>query len=99
MPSISQFIVWIVVGLLGGSLAGVVVTRERKGLGLVRNGAVGLLGALVGGVLFRGLGLFSALDGVTISLRDVVAAFIGSLIVLAAFWFWKRYRSSRRPAQ
>lgn len=92
MPSLSQFIVWIVIGLLGGSLAGVVVKRERKGLGWARNLAVGLIGALVGGVLFRGLGLFPALDRVTISLRDVVAAFIGSLIVLAVFWLWKRYR-------
>jgi uncharacterized membrane protein YeaQ/YmgE (transglycosylase-associated protein family) len=99
MPSLSQFIVWIVVGLLGGSLAGVVVTRERKGLGLMRNVAVGLIGALVGGLLFRVLGLFRALDQVTISLRDVVAAFIGSLIVLAAFWFWKRYRNSGRPSR
>jgi uncharacterized membrane protein YeaQ/YmgE (transglycosylase-associated protein family) len=98
VPSLSQFIVWIVVGLLGGSLAGVVVRRERKGLGLMRNLAVGLIGALIGGVIFRGLGLFTALDRVTISLRDVVAAFIGSLIVLAVFWFWKRYRNSRRPA-
>jgi uncharacterized membrane protein YeaQ/YmgE (transglycosylase-associated protein family) len=96
MPSLSQFIVWIVVGLLGGSLAGVVVTRERRGLGLMRNVAVGLIGALVGGLLFRVLGLFPTLDQVRISLRDVVAAFIGSLIVLAAFWFWKRYRKSGR---
>ena len=93
MPSLSQFVVWIVIGLLGGSLAGAVVTRERRGLGLVRNVGVGLIGALVGGVLFRVLGLFPGLDQVTISLRDVIAAFIGSLIVLAAFWFWKRYRN------
>jgi uncharacterized membrane protein YeaQ/YmgE (transglycosylase-associated protein family) len=99
MPTISQFIVWIVVGLLGGSLAGVVVRRERKGLGLVRNVAVGLIGALVGGVLFRVFGLFPALDQVTISLRDVVAAFIGSLIVLLVFWLWRRYHRSRRFPQ
>jgi uncharacterized membrane protein YeaQ/YmgE (transglycosylase-associated protein family) len=99
MPSLSQFIVWIVVGLLGGSLAGVVVKRERKGLGLVRNVAVGLIGALVGGLLFRVFGLFPALDQVTISLRDVVAAFIGSLIVLLVFWFWRRYRHSGRLPQ
>jgi uncharacterized membrane protein YeaQ/YmgE (transglycosylase-associated protein family) len=99
MPTISQFIVWIVVGLLGGSLAGVVVRRERKGLGFVRNVAVGLIGALVGGVLFRVFGLFPALDQVTISLRDVVAAFIGSLIVLLVFWLWRRYHRSRRLPQ
>jgi uncharacterized membrane protein YeaQ/YmgE (transglycosylase-associated protein family) len=94
MPSLSQFIVWIVVGLLGGSLAGVVVKRERKGFGLLRNVAVGLVGAFIGGLLFRLLGLFPELDSVTISLRDVVAAFIGSLIVLAAFWIWRRYAKS-----
>jgi uncharacterized membrane protein YeaQ/YmgE (transglycosylase-associated protein family) len=64
-------------GLLGGSLAGLMITRERKGLGLLRNLGVGLLGALVGGLLFRVLGLAPRLDGVAISLRDVVAAFLG----------------------
>jgi uncharacterized membrane protein YeaQ/YmgE (transglycosylase-associated protein family) len=54
MPTIDQFIVWIVVGLLGGSLAGLLITWERKGFGLVRNLAVGLIGALVGGLLSRG---------------------------------------------
>ena len=74
MPTIDQFIVWIVVGLLGGSLAGLLITWERKGFGLVRNLAVGLIGALVGGLLFRWVGLFPSLDKVAISLRDVVAA-------------------------
>ena len=47
MPSLSQFIVWIVIGLLGGSLAGLIITWDRKGFGLLRNLAVGLVGALV----------------------------------------------------
>lgn len=37
MPSVDQLIVWIAVGLLGGSLAGVLVTWEREGFGLFRN--------------------------------------------------------------
>ena len=41
MPSIDQFIVWIIVGLLGGSLAGLMTTWDRKGLGLLRNLRVG----------------------------------------------------------
>jgi uncharacterized membrane protein YeaQ/YmgE (transglycosylase-associated protein family) len=69
MPTIDQFIVWIVVGLLGGSLAGLLITWERKGFGLVRNLAVGLVGALVGGLLFRWVGLFPSLD----KSRDLVA--------------------------
>jgi uncharacterized membrane protein YeaQ/YmgE (transglycosylase-associated protein family) len=94
MPPLAQFIVWIVMGLVGGSLAGLVITRERKGFGLVRNMGLGLVGAVVGGLLFRLLGLLPGLDEISISLRDVVAAFVGSLIVLAAIWLWQRFRKS-----
>ena len=90
MPSASQLIVWIIVGLLGGSLAGLITTWDRKGHGLVCNLAVGLAGALVGGLIFRAFGLLPSLDQVSISLRDVVAAVVGSLIVLLAVWFWQR---------
>ena len=86
--SVDQIIVWIIVGLLGGSLAGLLAKGEKRGFGFWRNLGLGLAGALVGGLLFRLLGLLPALDGVTISLRDVVAAFVGSLLVLLALW-WK----------
>ena len=95
MPSTSQLIVWIIVGLLGGSLAGLITTWDPKGHGLVRNLAVGLAGALVGGLIFRVFGLLPALDQVSISLRDVVAAVVGSLIVLIAVWFWQRPAAQR----
>jgi len=91
MPSLSQFIVWIVVGLLGGSLAGLVITWDRKGFGLMRNVAVGLAGALIGGFLFRLIPIFPELDKISLSLRDVVAAFVGSLLILGALWIWHRY--------
>lgn len=95
MPSVDQVIVWIVVGLLGGSLAGFITTRKRKGLGFFGNLGVGLLGAFVGGFLFGALGLFPELDRVSISLRDVVAAFVGSLLVLFGLWLWQRSRRIR----
>ena len=94
MPSLAQVIVWIIVGLLGGSLAGLMITRERKGFGILRNLGIGLVGALVGGQLFPMLGLFPDLDRVAISLRDVVAALIGSLLVLAVIGLWQRFRKS-----
>lgn len=93
MPSVAQFIVWIIVGLLGGSLAGLIIKWDREGFGTIRNLALGLAGACVGGFLFRVLGLLPALDKIAISLRDVVTAFVGSLILLTAFWFWKRFKS------
>jgi len=92
MPTFSQFIVWIIVGLIGGSLAGLVTTWERRGFGTWRNLGLGLVGALVGGLLFRLSGLFRGLDRISISLRDIVAALVGSLIVLAARWLWLRSR-------
>ena len=95
MVSLGQFIVWIIVGLLGGSLAGLIIKRERKGFGVVYNLGLGLVGALVGGLLFRALGLFPNLDKVNVSLRDVVAAVVGSLLVLAGLWLWHRF--SRSP--
>jgi uncharacterized membrane protein YeaQ/YmgE (transglycosylase-associated protein family) len=94
MPSFSQFVVWIVIGLIGGSLAGLLITWERGGFGPLRNLGLGLAGALVGGLLFRTLGLFPELDRVSISLRDIVAAFVGSLILLAALWLWQRSQRS-----
>ena len=96
MPSIAQFIVWLVVGLIGGSLAGLLVTRHRSGFGFLRNMGVGLVGALLGGFLFRLFGLFPRLDAIAVSLRDIVAAVIGSLIVLLAvsLWSWARARGA-----
>ena len=94
MPSLSQLIVWIVVGLLGGTLAGLLIKWDRKGFGLIRNLGLGLVGAFVGGLLFSLLGLFPELDKYAISLRDVVAAVVGSLLVLAALWLWQRWAKS-----
>lgn len=94
MPSLAQFVVWIIVGLLGGSLAGLLIKRERKGFGILPNLALGLVGALIGGLLFRVFGLLANLDRVSISLRDLVAAVVGSLLILAARWLWRRVRRS-----
>jgi uncharacterized membrane protein YeaQ/YmgE (transglycosylase-associated protein family) len=91
MLSLDRIVVWVIVGLIGGSLAGLIIKRECKGFGILRNLGLGLVGALVGGFLFRLLRLLPELDKVMISLRDVVAAVVGSLIVLAALWLWHRW--------
>jgi uncharacterized membrane protein YeaQ/YmgE (transglycosylase-associated protein family) len=95
MPSVDQFIVWLVVGLLGGSLAGLVITWDRGGFGHLRNLALGLSGAVVGGLLFRLFGFLPRLDTIAISFRDIIAAFLGSLILLAALWLWQRFKQYR----
>lgn len=91
MQTLDHLIVWIIIGVIGGSLAGLVIKWDKRGFGLLRNLAVGLLGAVIGGLLFRWLQLLPSLDGIAISLRDVIAAFVGSLIVLVALWAWRRF--------
>ena len=93
MLSFDHLIVWIVVGLIGGGLAGALTTWERGGFGLFRNLGLGLVGALVGGLFFRVFGIWPGLDKIAISLRDVMAAFAGSLVVLAALWIWRKFKA------
>jgi len=39
------------------------------------------------------LGLFPDLDKISVSLRDIVAAVVGSFIVLGANWVWQKYQA------
>jgi uncharacterized membrane protein YeaQ/YmgE (transglycosylase-associated protein family) len=94
MLSLKELFVWIIIGLVGGGLAGLIVKRERKGFGVFGNLGLGVAGALVGGLLFRLLGLFADLDNITISLRDIVAAVVGSFILLAVLWLLRRSKRS-----
>jgi uncharacterized membrane protein YeaQ/YmgE (transglycosylase-associated protein family) len=93
--SVDQVIVWIVVGLLGGGVAGALMTWERGGFGLWKNLALGLAGAIIGGLLFRIFGIWPGLDKIAISLRDIVSAVVGSLLVLGALWLWRRFGASQ----
>ncbi|HEY8248679.1 MAG TPA: GlsB/YeaQ/YmgE family stress response membrane protein [Hyphomicrobium sp.] len=90
----AQIVVWLIVGLIGGTLAGVVVRWQRDGFGLWSNLGIGLVGALVGGLLFRLFNILPGLDAISISMRDVVSAVLGSILFLAALWAWHRYRGS-----
>jgi len=93
--SVDQVFVWIVVGLLGGGIAGALMTWERGGFGLWKNLALGLTGAIIGGLLFRIFGIWPGLDKIAISLRDIVSAVVGSLLVLGALWLWRRFVASQ----
>jgi uncharacterized membrane protein YeaQ/YmgE (transglycosylase-associated protein family) len=92
MPSLAQVIVWVIVGLIGGSLAGLIIMWKRRGFGPLQNLGMGLVGAFVGCLLFRLLERFPRLDAVAISLRDIVAAVAGTSLVLAVLWIghWSR---------
>jgi uncharacterized membrane protein YeaQ/YmgE (transglycosylase-associated protein family) len=84
---------WLIVGALAGSLAGMVVMRSKVGFGRLANLAVGLVGAIVGGFLFKIFNINLGLRNVVVSFEDLLEAFIGSLILLLGMWLVRKYRS------
>lgn len=71
-----DILTWIIVGLVAGVLAALVV---KGGYGLLVDTIVGMLGALVGGWLFRQLGWHSPLAGLP---GTIFVAFIGAIVLL-----------------
>src|SRR5690349_17674696 len=92
MPTTGELIGWILVGLVAGVLAGRIVTWEKRGFGLIRNLGLGMAGAVVGGLLFRWLEILPTLATIGFTLRDVLAAVVGALIVLVALWIWRQMK-------
>jgi uncharacterized membrane protein YeaQ/YmgE (transglycosylase-associated protein family) len=82
--SFADVIGWLILGAVAGSLAGLIIARKREGFGAFRNLLLGVVGAVIGGLVFELLGVLQDTDAVTISLGDLVGAVIGSLLVLLA---------------
>ncbi len=88
--SIGQIMVWLIVGALSGSLAGRLFTRSRRGFGFFGNLLVGLVGALIGGFLFRVFNISLGLGEFSISFEDLLAAFAGSVLFVVLLRFIRR---------
>jgi uncharacterized membrane protein YeaQ/YmgE (transglycosylase-associated protein family) len=71
---------WIVFGLITGFVASKIV--NDRGEGCILNIALGLIGALVGGFLFRALTNF---DVFQFNLVSMFVAIIGAVIVLVGY--------------
>lgn len=83
---IAEVVNWIVVGVIAGGLVGALLTGKREGYGWFKNLGMGLIGGLVGGFLFiKVIKLDYGMSKVNISLQDLVAAILGTLIVLLLF--------------
>jgi uncharacterized membrane protein YeaQ/YmgE (transglycosylase-associated protein family) len=73
-----MFVSWVVVGLLAGWLAGIVM--KGGGYGLIGDLGLGLVGSVVGGSIFRALGVSAGVG----LLPTVFVAFVGAVIVIVA---------------
>jgi uncharacterized membrane protein YeaQ/YmgE (transglycosylase-associated protein family) len=75
-----SIIAWIVLGLIAGFIASKIV--NRSGEGLIRDILLGVVGALVGGWLFRAFGM----HGVTgFNLYSLVVAVAGAIVFLVVY--------------
>lgn len=75
-----DLITWLIVGLVAGVLASLVV----GGVGLVGDIIVGIVGAFLGGWIFRQLGVSTPLAGLA---GVIFTAFIGAIVLLALLHF------------
>lgn len=72
---IQELVIWLVVGGVAGWLAGLIM---KKGFGLVGNIIVGILGAIVGGYLFKAFDI-SIGSGIAAAL---ISAVVGAVVLL-----------------
>ncbi len=80
---------WLIVGSLAGALTGLLLRSTRFGYSRWSYLGIGLVGALIGGAIFRVLGVEMGLHQISVNLQDVVAAMLGSLLFLAALRIWR----------
>ena len=70
-----DLITWLIVGLVAGVLASLVM----GGVGLIGDIVIGIVGAFVGGWLFRQLGVTTPFGGLA---GTIFTAFIGAVVLL-----------------
>jgi uncharacterized membrane protein YeaQ/YmgE (transglycosylase-associated protein family) len=94
--SIGEFVVWLIIGALAGTLAGRLITFTKRGFGFWANMGVGMLGALVGGLLFRLFRIDLGLGEIKITFEDLISAFVGSLLCIIV---WRLIRGGARDGK
>ena len=94
-----KMVVWLIVGLLVGSVTGLVVTRKKEGFGKLANLGTGMVGALLGGFLFQVLKIDLGLANISISLQDLVSAFVGSLLFLLVLTAGRRWYRGKNKTE
>jgi uncharacterized membrane protein YeaQ/YmgE (transglycosylase-associated protein family) len=76
-----RIVVWIIVGAIAGFVASKVLSG--KGMGLIWDIVVGILGAFLGGWLAGLVGL--PVDAGTFTIGGLVSAFVSAIILLIIF--------------
>jgi uncharacterized membrane protein YeaQ/YmgE (transglycosylase-associated protein family) len=80
-----SIVAWIVLGLIAGFLGSKIV--NKSGEGIVFDILLGIVGAVVGGFVFRTLGA-SGVSGLNV--YSLIVAVIGSVVFLLIYHFVRR---------
>ena len=75
-----SIISWIILGLIAGFIGSKIVNKQ--GEGMLLDMALGIVGAIVGGILFS----FFGATGITgLNIWSMIVAIVGSVVVLWAY--------------
>jgi uncharacterized membrane protein YeaQ/YmgE (transglycosylase-associated protein family) len=85
--TIETILLWAVIGLIAGWLASAVV---GGGYGIIGDIVVGVVGAFLGGFLFRNFGVGTPFNGMA---GTIFVAFIGAVVLLLLLRLLNRARS------
>ncbi|MCD4743440.1 MAG: hypothetical protein K8R67_13305 [Desulfobacteraceae bacterium] len=80
--TMDQVIVWLVIGGLAGFIVGLIFKGKKKGFGFFTNLLIGLIGAVIGGVIFDLLNIRLGMGQLVLSFDDLIAAVAGAFILL-----------------
>lgn len=80
-----SFLAWIVLGLLAGFIASKIVNKQGEGVAL--DVLLGVVGAIVGGILFR---IFGGAGVSGLNLHSLIVAVIGAIAVLLIYHSFRR---------
>ena len=80
-----DILTWLIVGLISGVLAGLVV----GGYGLLADIVIGIVGAFIGGWIFRAAGWAAPFGGLA---GTIFVAFIGAVALLVVLHLFNRRR-------
>jgi uncharacterized membrane protein YeaQ/YmgE (transglycosylase-associated protein family) len=83
-----DLLTWLIVGLIAGVLASLVM--GGTGYGLIGDIVIGIVGAFVGGWLFRTMGVAVPLSGIG---GTILVAFVGAVVLLFVIRLLRRGRS------
>ncbi len=72
-----DLLTWIIVGLIAGVLASIIM--GGTGYGIIGDLIIGVVGAFVGGWIFRSLGIHAPFSGLA---SVIFVAFIGAVVLL-----------------